>query len=135
MACLLPLPKDLQDKVAHLAHTQLRIDSATSELCRQLRGWCDVYWEYVHMVMTQDEEYMVTKRSLPEPDDADDHDAWEDYLNSQVGLDEEEFLHTDTFESRHTIQPHDWMLGLRPMCWARGTPEWASRLYDGNLLF
>ena len=135
MACFLPLPRDLQMLIAREAQAQARIDAAHAELRRQVAAWCKIYWEYVSLVMYQDEEYMAVKRTLPEPSDPDDHDAWQDYLMSDVGADEQEFLDSDTFEARHAISPCDWMRGVRPIAWAFRVPWWASQYYDGNLFF
>lgn len=135
MACLLPLPLDLQMNIAKIAKEHEKIDSAKSELQRQLIGWCKAYWEYVHLTMIHDEEYMITKRILSEPTDLDDNDAWQDYLNSAVGEDEHEYLDSDTENARLTIEPCDWMRGVRPMAWAYHIPEWATQHYDGNLFY
>lgn len=135
MACFLPLPRDLQMRIAREAQAQARIDAAHAELHRQLAGWCKVYWEYVFISMVHDEEYMSTKRTLPQPSDPEDHEAWRDYVMSDVGSDEQEFLESGTDEALDTIQPRMWMQGLRPMNWAYRVPYWATQLYDGNLFF
>ena len=89
---------------------------------RQLKGWCNVYWEYVSSCMMMDGEYMDVKKVLSQPEDMDDHEAWKDYFDSLEGLDEDEYLDF----SHDIIPPCSWMLGTRPMCWARGVPQWAA---------